>query len=131
MLEPAELLCDLSQITDTLGIWTRYFDPDIISAKPHLRQNFEMTPQVSQFNGRTIVVHRQDYLHGLGWKGFCGGSAPYSYWMTAESILGVLGDLGFAVEIGDNARDQPNGPSMLIFAERKRGARVAPTGLAT
>jgi hypothetical protein len=105
----------------SLQLWKRYLGP--------FAQNFEMTPQVSQFNGRTIVVHRQDYLHGLGWKGFCGGSAPNSYWMTAESILGVLDDLGFAVEIGNNARDHPNGPSMLIFAERQHEAKVVPTEL--
>jgi 2-polyprenyl-3-methyl-5-hydroxy-6-metoxy-1,4-benzoquinol methylase len=118
MTNPAELLVDLAQITDSLGMWTHYFDAEVIGAKPYLVAKFEMTPQSEQFGGRTVAIHRHRYLDAVEWKGFCGGSAPTSHWMPKDSILSVLTDLGFTVEIGKDESDHPNGPCMLLFAKR-------------
>jgi uncharacterized protein DUF1698 len=118
MTEPIELLEDLARVTDSLGLWTHYFDLDVIAAKPHLQQKFDAAPQLRQFKGRTIAVHPQHYQAALSWKGFCGGSAPASCWMAKEDIVAVLTELGFVVEIGHEVADHPNGPCVLLFAKR-------------
>jgi hypothetical protein len=119
MVNPVELLNDICRITDSLGVWTHYFDRDVIASAPNIHRKFDPSPQVLQFNDLPVSIYRQHYLDALGWKGFCGGPAPVSYWMTKESILGVLDRLGFAVEIGIDDTSHPNGPSMLFFAKRK------------
>ena len=131
MVNPVELLEDLARIADSLGVWTHYFDRDVVSSAPHLRHKFDLTPQIQEFRGHAVSLHRQRYLEALGWKGFCGGSSPISYWMTKESILGVLAELGFVVEIGKDQRDHPNGPSMLLFAKREDPPNVRPAQVGT
>jgi len=67
---------------------------------------------------REVVSYKQSYLDALEWAGFCGGSTPTSYWLTRESLLGILDDLGLRVTIGDDTKIHPNGPAILLFAQR-------------
>ncbi len=116
--EPVKLLQDMAKVSSAIGIWTHYYDADIILAREELRRRFDSEPLVQLVGGREILAYKQRYLDALKSKGFCGGSAPTSYWLTKESILGVLSDLGFQVVIGDDTKDHPNGPAMTLFASR-------------
>jgi SAM-dependent methyltransferase len=117
MTEPVKLLQDMAKVSRSIYIWTHYYDPDIILKRDDLKKKFESNPRVQHFGSREVVSYQQSYQEALQWKGFCGGSAPTSYWMTKESILGVLSDLGFQVVIGRNFQ-HPNGPAMMLFASR-------------
>jgi SAM-dependent methyltransferase len=117
MTEPVKLLQDMAKVSRSIYIWTHYYDPDIILKRDDLKKKFESNPRVQHFGSREVVSYQQSYQEALQWKGFCGGSAPTSYWMTKESILGVLSDLGFQVVIGRDFQ-HPNGPAMMLFASR-------------
>ena len=118
MNKPVDLLRDLARTSDNIGIWTHYYDPDVILANELLRRKFDPDPQVEQLGTRQIVSHRQHYLEALQWSGFCGGSAPTSYWLTRDSLLGALAELGFTVTVHADDKDHPNGPAMTLFARR-------------
>src|SRR5262249_40846871 len=115
---PAELLEDLSTITDCMGVWTHYYNQAVITARPELARRFETIPHTQRFGARTIVMHQHNYLEALQLASFYGGSAPFSRWMTKDDILGFLADLGYSVEIGADQSDHPNGPCMLFLAAR-------------
>lgn len=118
MIAPVDLLENLATITDSIGLWTHYFDGNIISANPTLRAKFDFQPAIHCFRGRTIAHYQQRYMSALNWTGFCGGSAPTSHWLTKDGILRVLDALNFVVEITMDEPNHPNGPSMLLFANR-------------
>lgn len=118
MNKPVDLLRDLARISDNIGIWTHYYDPDVILANELLKRKFDPEPQVEQLGTRQIISHRQHYLEALQWSGFCGGSAPTSYWLTRDSLLGALTELGFTVTVRADDKDHQNGPAITLFARR-------------
>ena len=120
MSEPAQLLQDAARVSDTIGIWTHYYDSDVINCNGDLRHKFDAEPRIETIGTRSITSYRQSYLQALEWSSFCGGSAPISYWLNRDSLLGLLDDLGFAVSISDDHRTHPNGPAMTLFAQRSR-----------
>ncbi len=117
MREPVKLLQDMAKVSGSIYIWTHYYDPGVILKREDLKMKFDREPRVQHFGSREVVSYKQSYLNALQWRGFCGGSAPTSYWMTKESILGVLSDLGLQVAIGRDFQ-HPNGPVLLLFASR-------------
>lgn len=117
MTDPVQLLTDLARVAPALGIWTHYYDEEVIGARPDLKEKFSDVPRVQNVGSRKVVMYQQHYLKALDWAGFCGGSAPGSYWLTKDSLLGVLEDLGLSVEIGFDKKSNPNGPCMLLFAK--------------
>ncbi len=114
MMEPVKLLQDMAKVSRAIGVWTHYYDANVILK----HERFDSVPLVQHIGGREVVMYKQNYLDAIQWKGFCGGSAPTSYWMTKESILGILSDLGFQVVVGQDAKEHPNGPAMMFFASR-------------
>jgi hypothetical protein len=49
--------------------------------------------------------------------GFCGASAPHSYWLSRETILAALSHFGFRhVSIAFEAPDHPNGSAFAVVA---------------
>ncbi len=117
MMEPMKLLQDMANVSRSIYIWTHYYDADVILNREDLKKKFESDPRVQHFGGREIISYKQSYLEALQWKGFCGGSGATSYWMTKESILGVLAGLGFQVVIGKDFQHY-NGPAIMLFASR-------------
>jgi SAM-dependent methyltransferase len=120
MSDPVRLLENAAKVTDYIGLWTHYYDPKIINDREDLRRKFEASPRVENLGRRQIELYQQSYLDALQWKGFCGGSAPTSYWLTRDSLLAVLEELGFDCEIRDDSKTHPNGPAMTVFASRRR-----------
>jgi hypothetical protein len=106
------------KVSRAIGVWTHYYDPDVILKRDDLKDRFDSAARVQHIGGRGILSYKQRYLNALKSKGFCGGSAPTSYWLTKESSLGVLSDFGFQVVIGQDCKDHPNGPALTFFASR-------------
>jgi hypothetical protein len=118
MLEPVKLITDAARVAHSLAIWTHYYDADIIGRQPDIARTFDAEPRIERFGSRDVMSYRHSYGNALHWQGFCGGSAPDSYWLTRDSLFGALDDLGFAVTVGDETPDHVNGPAILIFASR-------------
>ncbi|MBV8739531.1 MAG: glycosyltransferase, partial [Alphaproteobacteria bacterium] len=120
MTDPVRLLLGIARTTDAIGLWTHYFDKDVLRAKEDARGKFSFQPRrITTLRGRPVRYYDQAYLQALDWAGFCGGSAPGSVWMARDDILDVLGDEGFTCETGIEDIDHPNGPAFCIFAQRR------------
>ncbi len=119
MSDPVRLLQNAARISNSIGLWTHYYDEKIIRERADLQKKFDKAPRIEQFGSQELHLYKQSYLDALHWKGFCGGSAPTSYWLTKESLLGLLEELGFEVAVGDDAKTHINGPAMTLFATRR------------
>jgi hypothetical protein len=120
MTDPVRLLLDIARTTDSMGLWTHYFDAKMLSGKAGAPGKFSFEPRrITTPRGRVVRYYDQAYLEALSWSGFCGGSAPGSVWMGRDEILDVLSDQGFACETGLEDVDHPNGPAFCVFAHRR------------
>lgn len=120
MTDPVEVLRNLGGVSDAIGLWTHYFDADVMQAREELRGKFDFEPRVvTTHRDRTVHLYGQQYLQAVDWSGFCGGAAPGSFWMRKQDILGVLKDEGFACETFLDQSDHQNGPAFCVFAQRK------------
>jgi SAM-dependent methyltransferase len=120
MLEPAKLLHDIARVTDAFGVWTHYYDANVIEPTPR----FDRKPHYQSVDGKTVEVYRQNYLFSPAAPGFCGGTSPVSYWLTKAALLVYVASLGFDVEVGDEDPLDPRGPSILLFARRTGSAAI-------
>jgi hypothetical protein len=114
MLEPLKLLHDIARVTDAFGLWTHYYDANILHANLH----FDPKPIVQAVEGNSAEIYRQHYLLTVSGPQFCGGSEPTSVWLAKDGLLRFIKVLGFEVQIGEDNPHHPNGPSVLLFARR-------------
>jgi hypothetical protein len=117
MSEPVKLLHDIARVTDAFGVWTHYYDREIIVGDRQIA--FDPEPQVQTVEGKSVEVYRQNYMRSIGTPKFSGGSEPISFWMTKDGLLQYVESLGFEVKVGKDEPHHPNGPSILFFASRK------------
>jgi hypothetical protein len=116
MEDPIELLRLLSLKTDKLLIWSHYFDPEC--RERNVIQSFGVTAQ-REFLGKSHTYHRQEYEGQFDSKVFCGGTARHSNWMERDSILTILCDAGYDDVNIINDGDSPNGPFILLTAQKR------------
>jgi Protein of unknown function (DUF1698) len=116
IIEPVQLLADVARVAPRVGLWTHYYDRDVMSARAELRTRFARAPRVERFRGREVVTFEQRYVHPVGSPWFRGGPAEVSRWLTRESLLAVLDALGFHCVIHEDTKEHPNGPALLIYA---------------
>lgn len=121
MIEPWTLLRHLTRCGRAIGIWTHYYDADVIDRRDDLKIKFSATPVVQRVGCREIHAHKFSYMDALSWGGFCGGMAQHSYWLRRDDIIGLLEDEGFRVEIGSDMFNHLNGPAFTLFAQRVSG----------
>jgi hypothetical protein len=119
MVDPIRLLQDMAAAASSFFIWTHYYNPEVTASNPALTPKFDASPTIVQCGTRTVHMHKQFYLDALKWDGFSGGAAPFSYWLTRESLLGVIEDLGFTVTANYDHTQHPNGASIALFARKK------------
>jgi hypothetical protein len=118
MREPVEVLNLIGSATDSVYIWTHYYDKEIIAANKNLAPKFK-EPERACHNGFDYEFSRQFYKQALGWAGFCGGPEEQSIWLTRESIIECLRRQGFSkIEVAFEDRRHPNGPSFAICGSR-------------
>jgi len=119
MTDPVDVLHNICEITDAIGLWTHYFDLENLQTRSY-REKFDFSPrQFTTPHGRTVELYGQRYLQALEWTGFCGGSAPGSVWLRRQDILGILDDEGFDCDTFQDQPDHPNGPAFCVFAKRR------------
>ncbi len=120
--DPVRLLTAMARVSDSIGIWTHYFDPSMFEHNPGFGKVFAAPHgQVwgSSAGERHLRLHRRLYLDALEFQGFCGGAAESAVWMELDDITAVLTDLGFAhIEIGSNDLEHVHGPCVLLYASR-------------
>lgn len=115
MLNPVELIQLISKVSDIVFLWTHYYDQGVIQSDPNLAIKFSQIMN-SENGGFKHTLYKYSYLDALNWPGFCGGSAPYSFWLPKEEILSCLRHFGFRdLRVGfDNLKHQ-NGPSFCVL----------------
>ena len=118
LTDPIGFLTNIGRVAKSVGIWTHYYDRDVIEGTDYLKPKFAPTSKPLKTAHRTLQLFEQSYLQALDWNGFCGGPKITSYWLTKHDILAHLQDQGFAVKIGDDDTAHPHGPCMLIYAEK-------------
>jgi hypothetical protein len=118
MLNPVELIQLISKVSDTVLLWTHYYDEKVITAVPGLAAKFsQITP--AEHRGFRHTLYKYSYLDALDWGGFCGGSAPYSFWMSKEDILSCLRYFDFKhLRTAFDTLEHPNGPAFCIFGAK-------------
>jgi len=120
MSDPIGFLQSVAAVTDTVGLWTHYFDRAAFAERGQIPANFVLEPRRVHAGTREVELYDQKYLDALNWTGFCGGTRPGSTWMTREGIIQILEDESFVVETGVEQRDHPHGPAFCVFAHRNR-----------
>jgi hypothetical protein len=125
MRRPAEMIGHAARISDRLFIWTHYFDEQLLTTRPDLAVRHPARGSAS-YAGFEHTLHRQEYQVSLGWQGFCGGNAPFSYWMSRDDILRCLRHFGFdkiETSFEASASEHAGGPSFAIAAVRTDPSR--------
>lgn len=118
MRNPPELIQLISNTSDTVIIWTHYFDEEVLSKRTDLWPKFS-PGESAEHAGFSHTLYHYEYLAALNWQGFCGGSAEFSNWMSREDILNCLRHFGFKnIEIGLENKEHPNGPCFTLVASR-------------
>lgn len=117
--DPIRLLEAMGRTSDRVAIWTHFFDPHIIGVEESRSRLFTDEPEVVQRAGRTLTLHRRQYLEALEWDGFCGGPETSALWMEKDGLLGVLEDVGFVdLNIQSIDLDHPFGPCIMLLASK-------------
>ena len=117
--DPLRLLELMAGAADRLGLWTHYFEPEVVRSTPSVARHFGSEPLMARFRGREVALHRRDYLDALEWNGFCGGPEDHALWLERDDLLACLELLGFTdVRLGDDDPSHVNGPCLLVYAQR-------------
>lgn len=118
MTKPAELLALLCRAADRVFLWTHYYDRELLAERPSHLARFTRSLS-DEHEGFRHTLHRQEYRAAPFVAGFCGGSAPFSHWMTREDILAGLRHFGMTdIRVGCEAPRGQNGPSFAVVAQR-------------
>ena len=109
----------MTRSSDRLLLWTMYYDGDYINSRDELRGKFP-TATPMNYQGFEHTLHRQEYQQALNYKGFCGGSAADSAWLSRADIFRAIEHFGFeVVEVGfEEQNHKGNGPCICIAAKR-------------
>ena len=101
MAEPVKLLHHLGRITDAFALWTHYYDREVLADRA---VRFDSIPQLQSVNGNSVQVYQQRYLSSVARPGFCGGSAPISFWLSGQGCLTTLRAWGLRSQLEASKR---------------------------
>lgn len=119
LTRPIEFLEGISSVSDTLFLWTQYYDTGIMMTHPDAPIFHEETNKTVEYHGRQLILHGREYHERDGTGLFSGGPEAMSYWMELEDILHVLRCHGFnRIEMGVNNLHHPPGPACFFLAFR-------------
>ncbi|MDR1999205.1 MAG: class I SAM-dependent methyltransferase [Frankiaceae bacterium] len=118
--DPVLALDLMTRASDRLLLWTMYYDHEYIQSRDDLRVKFPDSAVV-EHAGYKHTLYRQEYQAALSYKGFCGGSAASSAWMTKSDIFGALEHFGFEIlDTGfEEQNHKGNGPCISLVARRR------------
>ena len=117
MSDPIQLLADMARVSDRLFLWTHYFDKGLIEANGAIGPDRFHPPASGVTAGFPHQFYRFNYGAWAQKKGFCGGMAETSCWLSRDTILSALKHFGFTkIEIAHDQPNHPNGPSFALVA---------------
>ena len=118
MRNPVETIALAARAADRLFLWTHYYDEEIIRSSELLSPRFTTTEQ-SSYDGFEHTLHRFEYESALQLKGFCGGSAPHSNWLSRKDLTAALEHFGWQVKaVSFDTPDHPHGPALALVATK-------------
>lgn len=115
---PVAALHLMTQASDQLLLWTHYYDARFVQEHPALAVKFPMARE-ADYHGFRHTLHRYEYQENLNLKGFGGGSAVSSEWMSREEVLSAIDFFGFDVIEISFESGNVNGPGFAVAARRK------------
>jgi len=121
MTEPVRLLEGMARVSDTMFIWTQYFDEAKIAYNAEVSRYFDPSKdRVVSYAGRDIKLHYRNYTSSEAERAtnlFAGGPDQFSFWLELPDIMFVLRHLGFArVDMGFDNPDHVPGPACFFLA---------------
>ena len=117
--DPIGLLESIARVSDRVGIWTQYYEANVVAADPAKARMFVVDSEVLEWRGHSLTLHRRDYLESLQWGGFCGGPETSALWMERDDLLTVLTELGFSdIQIHSDDLTHQNGAAIMLCASR-------------
>jgi hypothetical protein len=118
MRNPVETIALTAKVADRLFLWTHYHDEEIVRASELLRSRFTTTEH-SSHGGFAHTLHRFEYESALQLKGFCGGSAPHSNWLSRPDLTAALEHFGWRIKaVAFDTPDHPHGPALALVATK-------------
>lgn len=119
MRNPVESIALMSAAARKLFLWTHVYDESIIQGSALLAPRFTHH-EPHEYQGLAHVLHRFDYAESLQGKGFCGGSAAYSNWLSRADLFAALERFGWHVDATSfDTPDHPHGPALALAATRR------------
>ena len=117
MADPLRLLELLATRTDTLFLWTHVVDA--AAMPPDDPRRAAITGAIeTRWRNESVQLHRRPYGPVTDIR-FCGSAAAEPLWMERESLLRVLGMLGFdRIDIQHEEPNHAAGPALSILARR-------------
>jgi len=119
MADPIHLLVNLCRVSDRIGIWTHYFDENVVLNSKALKKRFVLSGEKLKWHGKPITGYRQQYRRESNLLSFVGGNKPYSVWLKKEDIVTVLESMGYTVVLGRDNPQGKNGPEILLYAKKR------------
>ncbi|EWM12536.1 bifunctional 2-polyprenyl-6-hydroxyphenol methylase/3-demethylubiquinol 3-O-methyltransferase UbiG [Kutzneria sp. 744] len=118
MRNPVETIALTARAGSRLFLWTHYYDEEIVRSSELLSPRFT-TAETSSHEGLEHTLHRFEYESALQLKGFCGGSAPHSNWLSRNDLLAALAHFGWQVKaVSFDTADHPHGPALALVATK-------------
>jgi len=118
--DPVAALDLMSRVSDRLILWTMYYDGRYIATGPDLAPKFPGGTSAVH-NGFEHTLWRQEYQGALDDRGFRGGSAAHSAWMSRGDLFRAVDHVGFdVIDVGfEEQNHKGNGPCICIAARRR------------
>ena len=117
--DPVRLLALVTQVSDSLLLWSHFHDPEFLAGHPERAATFA-PPNQKSTAGFRHTLHRHNYGPSVDDPSFCGGINSWTSWMSKDDILGALANFNFeVVDMTHYSDDLVNGPSVCIAARRK------------
>lgn len=111
--DPVGMIKQISRITNKVGVWTHYFDRELI--EPSALEQYGSEPIIEE--GLEMWERRYPET-AVRWGGFCGGPLKISRWMSRGSLLSAFERCGFKVSIIVEQKQHQNGPNLLFAATK-------------
>jgi len=115
LVDPLSALELILSKTDSLLVWTHYFDRKLIEKKPAQHEKTRpLDPMV--YNGKSYEIASYGYQEAMKWEGFCGGMSSEVVWLDRSLYLDICKAWGFETEVFQDEPDHPNGPAFCFSA---------------
>lgn len=124
---PVRLLELIGRCSDSVYLWTHYFDDKAMPKGDMRRVPFSEAVETGTSHGVVVHMHERSYYKAWRDPSFCGGLQDRHFWIDRADILDLLAAMGFNhIVIAHEEPDHINGPSFSVFAQRRKES--APSG---